>query len=74
MLTVCMFTVLFGPGQLISVLFPGEVYLSHSQLFSVVYSSLCKVEADHGLFSVLFGMSIGVFLVLVYCLNPFWQL
>lgn len=44
-----MFSVLFGPG-LISVLFPGEDHLSHSKLSSVVYSSFCKFETDHGAF------------------------
>lgn len=41
----CMFSVLiFGSRQLIGILFIGEDRLSHSQLSSVVYGSLCKVD------------------------------
>ena len=50
---------------------PGEDHLSHSHLFSVAYSSLCKVAA-FGLFLIQLGMSISVILVQLVCGHLCW--
>lgn len=49
-------------GQLIGVPFPGENHLSCSQLSSVAFSSLCRVEASWDVL-VPFGIFFGVIFV-----------
>ena len=47
MLVVYMFLGLtVGSGQPVGVLFPGKGHLSHFHVYSVVCSSLCRVEAS----------------------------
>lgn len=39
---------MIGTGELTGVLFPGQAFHSHSQLYTVAYSSLCRVVVSWG--------------------------
>lgn len=54
----CMHVWMFGTGQPIGVLFPGEAYLSDSQGCSITCRSLGRVEAS-GMFPGPYEMTIA---------------